>query len=149
MVNPDHLDILEQGGDVWNQWPIDNPDAQLGLRGGTFRDIDFSGINLSNSNLNMTKFEGMIDLSNANFVRARLDMSSLGDVDFVSANLESVNFQHTVLTATNFSGANLTLADLTMARLDRAGLRAATLMATNFTSATSASGRILPSSSKS
>lgn len=41
MANQEHLDILKQGVDIWNQWRKEHPDAEP----------DLSGANLSEANL--------------------------------------------------------------------------------------------------
>ena len=33
MANEEHLQILKQGGEAWNQWRRDNPEIRPNLRG--------------------------------------------------------------------------------------------------------------------
>lgn len=58
MANPEHLEILEQGVEVWNKWREDNQDIKPNLRW-----IIFNGANLDNANLSEA------NLSNANLIK--------------------------------------------------------------------------------
>ena len=47
MADPEHLEILQQGVDAWNQRRNNNPDIRPDLSGGAFQGVDSNGINLS------------------------------------------------------------------------------------------------------
>ncbi len=66
MANQEHLDILKQGVEVWNQWRKEYPDIQPNLVG-----ADLSGADLRKA-----------DLSEANFTKADLSGADLCDVRF-------------------------------------------------------------------
>ncbi|MGH9751689.1 MAG: pentapeptide repeat-containing protein, partial [Blastocatellia bacterium] len=56
MANPEHLKILKQGVETWNQWRKDNPEVtpDLGealLRGTNLSKADLIGATLSKANL--------------------------------------------------------------------------------------------------
>lgn len=61
MANKEHLELLKQGVDVWNQWRNEHkgivPDLsganleRANLHGANFRGADLSGANLSGANL--------------------------------------------------------------------------------------------------
>jgi uncharacterized protein YjbI with pentapeptide repeats len=58
MANTQHVDMLQQGMQVWNEWRKQNPDIRADLSG-----ADLSGINLTGANLSKVK------LSRANLSR--------------------------------------------------------------------------------
>jgi hypothetical protein len=49
MVNQEHLAILRQGADHWNEWLRTNPDSPPNLDGISLEDFDLSGLDLSTS----------------------------------------------------------------------------------------------------
>jgi hypothetical protein len=65
MANPDHLAILEQGVETWNQWREENPELRpdlseapgnlISLPGANLKGVDLSGVDLS-----ARKLTGMI-----------------------------------------------------------------------------------------
>jgi len=121
MANPEHVDILKQGVEVWNQWREENPLIEPDLRrldliSQDFCGVDFARTNLKDSNLNHTN----------------LSYADLSDSDLVDAQLISVDFTYAKLTYSNCSGAilknsNLTAANLNAAKLERTDLSGANL----------------------
>lgn len=94
MANPEHLEILNQGPDVWNAWKRQNTNPDLSdafLRSYALAAIDFSGTNLRGA-----------DLSYAEFVNA----------NFAFADLREANLTHTVFRVASFLGAQLGSAKL-------------------------------------
>lgn len=71
MANLEHLDILKQGVDVWNQWRKDHPELQPDLSHEDFHELHLEGVNLKETNL-----EGA-NLQNAHFERANLSDACL------------------------------------------------------------------------
>jgi hypothetical protein len=51
MANQEHLGILKQGVEAWNQWRKENPYVRPDLREEDLQGRDFNGINLHNANL--------------------------------------------------------------------------------------------------
>ena len=65
MANPEHVDILNQGVEVWNRWREERKEQEEPARfHGTWKiewpDLaDLSGINLENRDLHGVNFEGV------------------------------------------------------------------------------------------
>lgn len=111
MANPEHVEILKQGVEVWNKW----------RRGNSDQVPDLSRVEVHGLYLGRANFEGA-DLSNAYFIKANLAGASLSGASLDSAVLEGAE-----LIAADLSGANLRAAyfnatDLTGANLERAYL---------------------------
>jgi uncharacterized protein YjbI with pentapeptide repeats len=113
MANPEHLQILKQGVEVWNTWIDESSNIEPDLR-----DSNLRGANLSGANLSGVDFDG-----------ANLSVADLSGTDFI----------FTSLGGTDLSFANLSNADLSFATLITANLRGATLVGANFTNAILAS----------
>jgi TIR domain/Pentapeptide repeats (8 copies) len=96
MANPEHLQILKQGVEVWNQWRDEHRDITP----------DFSRTTLYGANLSMANFY------EANLSRANLRGASLSMANFSLANLRGANLGGTI-----FFGAPLSEADLSNAEL--------------------------------
>ncbi len=73
MANQEHINLLKQGVEVWNQWRIEHGDIQP----------DLSGANLFKASLAHANL-GEADLRGANLFEARLFK-----VDFTRANLSN------------------------------------------------------------
>lgn len=90
MANKEHLKILKQGVEIWNNWRKQNPTVMPDLS-----DAQFDG---------MTFIERGIDhQKGAHFVRSY----DLRRVDFSGSSLIGSNFSGTDLQETDFEGANL------------------------------------------
>jgi hypothetical protein len=101
MANDEHLKILKQGVEVWNEWRR--------VEYGTTPDIscaDLKSADLSHFDLHYVNLSG-----------AALSTSDLFDTDLTSANLSGANLSNAFLTSSNFSRANLRDANFTNARL--------------------------------
>lgn len=129
MGKPEHIDILIQGADVWNEWRQRHLLIEPDLRGDLL-----SNTNLSNYNLSGTDLNGAIlrdaDLSNAN-----LRFANLTQADFSFADLNGANLTRADLTRANLSNANLTRADLSNANLSSSDLFRADFSYANLSSA--------------
>jgi len=101
MANQEHLNILIQGVDMWNQWRKENVKI--------LPDLGYANL-------------GGADLSRANLGRADLGGAALIDVDLSQANLRGASLGGCDLTAANLSQADLSYADLSRAVLSRANL---------------------------
>jgi len=121
MANEEHLDILKQGVEVWNQWRKENPGVRPDLSGADLGEAYLHGANLSGANL-IEAFLFEADLSGANLSRAYL----------YGANLEEANLRGANLIGATPNGANLVGANLRGADLRGADLVEADLSAANF-----------------
>lgn len=142
MANQEHLDILKQGVEVWNQWRIASPNIQPDLIRVNFSldNINLSSANLSDANL----FRALLifaNLSSANLFRANLsdaglDYANLSKANLNSANLFRADLRHANLRGADLSYANLRGANFSNANLSDANLSHTTLVGTNFEAAT-------------
>ena len=84
--DPEHLRILREGVESWNEWRGHNRKLIPGLNGtdlrrGSFREADLSRTDLSGANLSEA------DLRLANLCEANLSGADLSKADLVGANL--------------------------------------------------------------
>ena len=106
MANPEHLKILKQGVEAWNEWRRRNPHL---IRDPSWPDLS------------------QADLRGANLRGAKLDGALFTQADLRVAELEEANLRGAYFTLADLRGANLRGADLTGARLCEAYLGAANL----------------------
>jgi uncharacterized protein YjbI with pentapeptide repeats len=92
MANEEHLRILNEGVEVWNQWRRDNPNEVPDLSDATLFEMNLSGANFSGTGF-----------SDADFSLANLRSANLCNSDLFNANLSG-----TCLCGTNFENADLT-----------------------------------------
>ncbi len=116
MAIPQHLEVLKQGVAAWNQWRIDNPDAEPDLAGANLSNADFKEANLRETDLRWADLT-RTNLSRAFLNRADLRRANLSQAIFASANLSEANLSETYL-----SGADLSEADLKRAFFIRSDL---------------------------
>jgi uncharacterized protein YjbI with pentapeptide repeats len=140
MANPDHVNQIRQGTDVWNQWRRSQPDGlNIDLSGEGFSDIDLRGAelesaNLSHAVLNDATLTGA-DLSGANLSGAILSDATVSQADLIDANFSGADLSGASLEWSNLSGADLSHTTLTGANLANADLSKATLNGANLTQA--------------
>ena len=138
MANPEHLKILNQGVEAWNEWREENPEARPDLtktdltgadliRADLFK-ADLSGAELSNVDLIEADLRGA-DLTGANLTEANLTGARLLEADLTEANLTGANLLGADLRWANLRGANLVQADLRWMNLLGADLNMAELTA--------------------
>ena len=70
MANREHIRILKQGVDAWNQWRSTNPGIQPNLRGRSFKGQDLSGADFSGADIHGADFSKVM-LRGANFSLAK------------------------------------------------------------------------------
>ena len=131
MANPEHLEILKQGVEVWNRWRAENPNIRPRLSRANLAGLNLSGVDLSGSSLREANLRGA-NLKKATFSNTNLTGTDLNEADFKGANLIlarllSANCQHA-----NFSNADLNLADFGGANLSGANFSHADLSGANF-----------------
>ena len=86
MANSEHLQILQQGVETWNQWRDQQreiiPDlSAVSIQGGDLRRAYLSGTDLRDAQLIQTDFRG------ARLIYARLSEAHLGGADLRGADL--------------------------------------------------------------
>ena len=87
MANDEHVRILRQGVEAWNQWRRENPRTEPHLSGATLSDADLSDANLYRA-----------DLGDADLVGADLSRAALRGADLVGAHLYRTNLSDMDLT---------------------------------------------------
>jgi hypothetical protein len=113
MANPEHLKILKQGVEAWNNWRRENQSIVPELN-----NVDLNGA----------------DLHGADLSRADLSWADLSWANLTAANLTAANLTAANLDGANLDGASLDLADLNRADLSGTNLGRARLWFTHFTS---------------
>ncbi len=106
MANQEHLDILTQGVEAWNQWRQEHPEVRPNLEGAKLRQANLISAYLTRADL------GGADCSRANFEDA-----SLGGADFAHANLTGANLRGADLVDAYLFNTNLTEANLGQAKI--------------------------------
>ncbi|MDP8228174.1 MAG: toll/interleukin-1 receptor domain-containing protein, partial [Candidatus Electryoneaceae bacterium] len=127
VANPEHLEILKQGAEVWNEWRKNNPHVipdligadlvRAFLRSANLIEANLTDANLTNANLvkaqltnaDLTRTDLIFtDFTYANLVKANLTQASIGGVNFIWATLKNANFDGASLAGTVFVEVNLT-----------------------------------------
>lgn len=129
MANPEHLKILEQGVEAWNNWREQNrkiiPDlseadlSEVDLRAADLSNANLQGVNLVGADLrsahhpsgsrfyHLTTILFRTNLRGTNLFGADLRDANLRDVDLHRANLSNADLRGTSLRVANLSVANL------------------------------------------
>jgi uncharacterized protein YjbI with pentapeptide repeats len=160
MAKIKHIDIINQGVAIWNQWRKDHPNIRPDLEDALLTEMDLSAANLRRANLkgaNLKKAnlynailnEAILtnaDLSQANATLASMIDATLNHADLQGANLSHVSFLRSSLICANLKGAtlydaglrdtNLNSAILTGADMDQADARSANLTKADLNGAT-------------
>jgi hypothetical protein len=121
MADENHLQILNQGADVWNQWRKEHPDIRPDLKGAYSFNTELEGVNLSNADLRGAMMVGL-NLINADLKRSTLLDANLCETDLRGADLSLANISYAALAhtrlrnallfRTRFTGSNLSFIDL-------------------------------------
>ena len=119
MANSEHLKILTEGVEVWNQWRKENIEVEP---------------NLSEADLRVADLR-VADLSEADLRDANLSGANLSEADLRVADLRDTNLRKANLRDANLNGVNLSEADLSEADLKVADLRDANLSGVNLSEA--------------
>jgi uncharacterized protein YjbI with pentapeptide repeats len=116
MADEEHLQIIRQGVDVWNDWRHENRNIFPDLREANLIRADLSGAHLYK-----------VDLGGAHLGRADLRRADLTEANLYKANLYKANLHEASLHEAFLGKADLSEANLYKARLCRANLREAFL----------------------
>ena len=107
MANEEHLKILKQGVEAWNEWREKNPQITPDLSKANLYEADLTGANLYEADLSEA------DLSKANLYKADLSGADLYEADLSGADLTGANLTGANLYKANLNGAQ----DLTAKQL--------------------------------
>jgi len=144
MANPEHLEILKQGVEAWNEWREENNDvkpdlSEAELGGENLKEVDLQSAILIRANLDGA------DLESANFERADLRVTHLREaclndaylyeVDLLGGDLRGSKLRNAVLEGANLTSADIRGAVLTGAQLVGTNLYDANLEEANFQNA--------------
>lgn len=134
MANKEHLAILRQGVEVWNEWRNKNLNVKLDFKGADIRELDLRKANLSMADLRYA------NLMYANLYEVNLSQSDLRQVSLFRANLKKADFSAANLSKldlrfANFNEANLNRANLNEINLSEANLNQTQALGTNFSGA--------------
>ena len=135
MANEEHLTILKQGVDAWNNWRKEHSEIRPDLRGIDFSFADLSLVDLSRAILYSANFSkadlSFSDLSEASLAYANFNGATLTEAEISGADLMYCSFIHADLCKASLSAADLFAADLSYADLSDANLSGASLLRTN------------------
>ena len=101
MANPEHLNILNNGVEAWNNWRQANPNIRPNLRKANLHGLDLNNANFNDSTLRRADLS-QSNLSQASFRRADLRRANLTESIIHKADLTSA-----ILIETNLEKAEL------------------------------------------
>lgn len=121
MANPEHLEILEQGVEVWNDWRKNSREISPDLTHANLMGVDLTGADLTYADLSHA------DLTDAVLIGVHLILAHLHQATLISANLNGAKVR-----GANFTGANLHRAHCNGTDLQGANLQDANLSEVDF-----------------
>jgi len=134
MSNPEHLEILQQGVEAWNDWAEQRLE-QADLRDADLRDRDLAGFDFRDADLKRSTLAGA-NLRGAVFNDAYLRKADLTGADLTAASMRTANCRHATLIGATLTDAYLRRADLSYVDLSNADLTGANLEYTRFVDVT-------------
>ena len=129
MANPEHLEIIHHGVEVWNQWREGNTDLEPDLSQADLSRANLAGYDLSDSNLRYTF------LRMANLNEASLKGANLRGAEFLRANLKYADLGNSYMVISIVRDSDLSEANLRGAYLHGARFNRAVLSMANFADA--------------
>lgn len=151
MSNREHLEILKQGVEVWNNWRMGNLDIVPDLSSSFLNNFKLSKVNLNNADLSFTElikadlsfaklnnaglsFTNLhkADISDASLIKADISRSLISYAKLIRAKFDFADLRNSSFYYTDLSYAGLNYADLSHASLGKANLSYATLHDTTF-----------------
>ncbi|HYP41357.1 MAG TPA: toll/interleukin-1 receptor domain-containing protein [Chloroflexia bacterium] len=101
MANPEHVELIKQGVEVWNKWREEHQDAPPILAG-----ADLAGVGLTGANLNRA-YLVRANLNGAILNKADLTWANLTLADLNGAVLNKADLSHAILGHTKFLAVDL------------------------------------------
>jgi hypothetical protein len=146
MANPQHLEILSQGVEVWNRWQKTNFNILPDLSNHNFenaempyidlRNVLLNGSNFTNANFYYANFVNTVchktNFTSAYFSNAQIIKSWFDGASFVQANCLRTSFHDSILNGANFEKCHLEQAIFKRVLLDKTNFSEATLARTSF-----------------
>ncbi|MBZ0318236.1 MAG: toll/interleukin-1 receptor domain-containing protein [Anaerolineae bacterium] len=132
MANPEHLAVLKQGIEVWNQWRRENPETVPDFRGAILNEVDLARFHLWDSDLSGA-FLMEADLTEAILYRANLSRANLSNARLVKAGLQQADLSGAILNSADLNGSHLPGAILRGSGLGEANLADSWCWETSFT----------------
>ena len=127
MANAEHLEILNQGVEIWNKWREENSAVKIDLMSADLFRVNLSGADLHDADLRRTNLReanlSSANLSNAQLYRCNINRADLTNADLSGANLYRAYFGRADLSGANLSGADMQLGILVETKLEGAILR--------------------------
>ncbi len=136
MANQDHVDLLRQSAQTWNQWRKEHPGIHPDLSGANLTEVHLASINLSDADLEGINFDSA-DLRYAKFQHSNLNNANLtaaflSNANFSNADLSEANLRGADLDNANLSGADIRWTNLWGAKLNNVDLRNVKVGGTHF-----------------
>jgi hypothetical protein len=129
MSNQEHLELLQQGAEIWNQWRKEHPEIQLDFSEVNLESVDLRAADLSRVGFRRAFLYRTI-LDEANLTEANLQGADLHSASLIKANLYRAALHRAYLHGANLDEANLTGADLVLADLSDTSLNGTDLSQT-------------------
>ena len=79
MANAEHLDILKQGVEAWNQWRHQNPHTKPGLYGANLRWGHLGKVNLEGADLIQAQLQGAILTGATGLTKDQIDLAIINE----------------------------------------------------------------------
>jgi hypothetical protein len=121
MADPEHVAIIKQGVEEWNQWRKKQPDIKVDLTRADLEEERLIGIDLHGVNLKRATFRGAVlshaNLTWANLIHTNLSETALNHADFRDAYLIDADLRAADLSNASFKGAQLSEVNLSRAVL--------------------------------
>lgn len=111
MANPEHMEILKKGVEVWNRWRGENNEVIPDLRKANLALANLREFNLRKANLNGVQLI-RATLTRADFMEAQVRVSNLYAADLSQAQLQGADLQLAHLDCAELSHANFSMATL-------------------------------------
>jgi uncharacterized protein YjbI with pentapeptide repeats len=141
MANEEHLEILNQGVDVWNSWRENSKLIEPYLSGADLKGASLMKVNFNKAFLKRARFIGA-DLRGADLRGSVLSGADLTGANLSEAEINGAFLIQAVLDGTNLNGSDLRGAYLSKADLSRANLGGADLSGADLVESTLSKTRL-------